>query len=58
MKAALTLQRKNILLKVRQRRNRTGQVIDRRFGENDSHMDPEEKMLERFVKEKQVIRLI
>lgn len=41
-------------MKERQRRQRAGGVIDRRFGENDPNMDPEEKMLERFAKEKQV----
>jgi hypothetical protein len=41
-------------VKDRQRRKREGGVIDRRFGENDDDMDPEEKMLERFAREKQV----
>ena len=41
-------------MKERVRRNRTGGVIDRRFGENDPGMDPEERMLERFAREKQV----
>lgn len=36
-----------------QRRNKAGGIIDRRFGENDPTMTPEEKMLERFTKEKQ-----
>lgn len=36
-----------------QRRNKVGGIIDRRFGENDPTMTPEEKMLERFTKEKQ-----
>lgn len=39
----------------RQRRNKVGGVIDRRFGENDTGMDPEEKILERFAREKQVV---
>jgi len=47
------VQRKNALLKERNRRKRSGGVIDRRFGENDPEMDPETKMLERFGREKQ-----
>lgn len=35
-----------------QRRNKVGGIIDRRFGENDPTMAPEDKMLERFVQEK------
>ncbi|OLL23450.1 putative nucleolar complex protein 14, partial [Neolecta irregularis DAH-3] len=34
-------------------RKKTGGLIDRRFGEDDPNMTPEEKMLERFTKEKQ-----
>lgn len=36
-----------------QRRKKIGGILDRRFGENDTSMTPEEKALERFVKEKQ-----
>ena len=36
-----------------QRRKKVGGILDRRFGENDPTMTPEEKALERFVKEKQ-----
>lgn len=36
-----------------QRRNRVGGIIDKRFGENDPSMAPEDKMLERFTQEKQ-----
>lgn len=36
-----------------QRRKKVGGVLDRRFGENDPTMTPEEKALERFVREKQ-----
>lgn len=36
-----------------QRRNKVGGILDRRFGENDPTMAPEEKMLERFAREKQ-----
>ncbi|ESU13157.1 hypothetical protein FGSG_13033 [Fusarium graminearum PH-1] len=35
------------------RRNKVGGIIDRRFGENDPTMAPEDKMLERFAREKQ-----
>jgi len=42
------------LIKEREQRNRTGGVIDRRFGENDPNMGLEERMLERFAREKQV----
>ena len=45
--------RKNTLLVELQNRNRTGAVNDRRFGENDTNMSVEEKMLERFTKERQ-----
>ncbi len=36
-----------------QRRKKVGGILDRRFGENDPTMTPEEKALERFVKERQ-----
>lgn len=36
-----------------QRRNKVGGILDRRFGENDPSMAPEDKMLERFAREKQ-----
>lgn len=36
-----------------QRRNKVGGILDRRFGENDPTMTPEEKMLQRFALEKQ-----
>ena len=36
-----------------QNRNKAGGVIDRRFGENDPTMAPEDRMLERFMREKQ-----
>jgi nucleolar protein 14 len=35
-----------------QRRHKVGGILDRRFGENDPTMTPEEKMLERFAREK------
>lgn len=36
-----------------QRRNKVGGILDRRFGENDPTMAPEDKMLARFAREKQ-----
>jgi nucleolar protein 14 len=35
------------------RKNRSGGIVDRRFGESDSTLTPEERMLERFTKERQ-----
>lgn len=35
-------------------KNRVGGLMDRRFGENDPTMNPEEKMLERFTRERQM----
>lgn len=35
-----------------QHRNKVGGILDRRFGEDDPTMTPEEKMLERFAREK------
>ena len=46
-------QRRKTLLVEMQRRKKVGGILDRRFGENDPKMTPEEKALERFVKEKQ-----
>ncbi|CAF9928477.1 MAG: nucleolar complex protein 14 [Alectoria fallacina] len=45
--------RRKTLLVEMQRRKKVGGIMDRRFGENDPTMTPEEKALERFVKEKQ-----
>jgi nucleolar protein 14 len=39
-----------------QRRRKVGGIIDRRFGEDDPSIAPEEKALQRFVKEKQMGR--
>jgi len=36
-----------------QRRKKVGGILDRRFGEDDPTMTPEEKAMERFVQEKQ-----
>lgn len=47
-------QRKKTLLLEYKRRNKSNQFIDRRFGEYDEELAPEEKMMQRFVLEKQV----
>ncbi|KAL7798068.1 nucleolar protein 14 [Trichoderma ceciliae] len=52
-KAASEEKRKQTLLVDMQRRNKVGGILDRRFGENDPTMAPEERMLERFAREKQ-----
>ncbi|KAI1143441.1 Nop14-like protein [Hypoxylon sp. FL0543] len=44
--------RQTLLVELNQR-HKVGGILDRRFGENDPHMAPEEKMRERFVREKQ-----
>jgi len=41
------------LLKEIEQRGRVGGVVDRRFGENDPSMSLEERMLERFTRERQ-----
>lgn len=46
-------QRKQALLKEFEEKDRAGGIIDRRFGENDPTLTPEERMLERFTREKQ-----
>lgn len=46
-------QRKKTLLKEHKLKNHAGTIIDRRIGENDPTMTPEERMLERFTKERQ-----
>ncbi|KAI9806801.1 MAG: nucleolar complex protein 14 [Piccolia ochrophora] len=45
--------RRQTLLREIQERNKVGGIRDRRFGENDPTMTPEEKLLERFAREKQ-----
>ncbi|OJD22816.1 hypothetical protein ACJ73_05835 [Blastomyces percursus] len=45
--------RKETLLKEMQRRNKVGILLDRRFGENDPTMTPEERVAERFARESQ-----
>ncbi|KAL0070159.1 nucleolar complex protein 14 [Marasmius tenuissimus] len=46
-------QRKKTLLKELEERGRAGGILDRRFGENDPAMSLEERMLERFTRERQ-----
>ncbi|KAF9462063.1 nucleolar protein 14 [Collybia nuda] len=46
-------QRKRTLLKEYEEKDRAGGIVDRRFGENDPTMSLEERMLERFTKERQ-----
>jgi len=41
------------LLKEYEEKNRAGGIVDRRFGENDPTMSLEERMLQRFTKERQ-----
>ena len=45
--------RRRTLLKEMERRQKIGGIVDRRFGENDPTMTPEERAMERFVREKQ-----
>ncbi|KAL8381781.1 hypothetical protein RB595_005849 [Gaeumannomyces hyphopodioides] len=45
--------RRETLLVEMQRRNKVGGILDRRIGENDPSMAPEEKALQRFAMEKQ-----
>ncbi|KAF2088317.1 Nop14-like protein [Saccharata proteae CBS 121410] len=44
--------RRKTLLPELNARNKVGGIIDRRIGENDPNMTPQEKMLERFTREK------
>lgn len=46
-------QRTKTLLKEYRDKDRSGGILDRRFGENDPTMTPEERMLERFTRERQ-----
>ncbi|KHN96308.1 nucleolar protein [Metarhizium album ARSEF 1941] len=52
-RAAGEERRRETLLVDMQRRNKIGGILDRRFGEYDPTMAPEDKMLERFAREKQ-----
>ncbi|CEL59285.1 putative nucleolar complex protein 14 OS=Schizosaccharomyces pombe (strain 972 / ATCC 24843) GN=nop14 PE=1 SV=1 [Rhizoctonia solani AG-1 IB] len=46
-------QRKKTLLVEYDQKDRAGGIVDRRFGEGDATMTPEERMLERFTRERQ-----
>ncbi|PVH85632.1 Nop14-like protein [Cadophora sp. DSE1049] len=46
--------RRQAYIEEQQSRRKVGGILDKRFGENDPSMAPEEKMLERFTREKQV----
>ncbi|KIW07965.1 uncharacterized protein PV09_01865 [Verruconis gallopava] len=46
------LRRKSLLLEL-QRRNKVGGITDRRIGEEDPNMTPEEKMQQRFAREQE-----
>lgn len=52
-KTASEERRKQTLTVDEQRKNKVGGIIDRRFGENDPTLAPEERMLERFARETQ-----
>ena len=45
--------RRETLLVEMQRRKKVGGIMDRRFGENDATMTPEEKTLQRYIMERQ-----
>nr|XP_057910411.1 nucleolar protein 14 [Doryrhamphus excisus] len=45
--------RKETLLKEYKQKNKSNKLIDRRLGEYDSKMDPEDKILQRFAMERQ-----
>ena len=48
------LQRKRTLLREYRDRHKTNQLMDKRFGEYDQTLTAEEKMMKRFMMEKQV----
>lgn len=50
-------QRKNTLLKEYKQKDKANKFIDRRFGEYDTNMAPEDKILQRFSLERQVCSL-
>ncbi|CAO3633792.1 unnamed protein product [Cunninghamella blakesleeana] len=45
--------RKKTLLVEMKNKNRIGGIVDKRFGENNPNLTPEERMLERFTRERQ-----
>ncbi|KAK7952403.1 Nop14-like protein [Apiospora aurea] len=52
-KTASEERRRQTLTVDEQRKNKVGGIVDRRFGENDPTLAPEERMLERFARETQ-----
>ena len=52
-KASGLAQRRATLLPQYEGRDRSGAFLDRRFGEGDASLTPEDKMLERFTRERQ-----
>lgn len=46
--------RRQAMREERATKNKVGGIMDTRFGENDPTLNPEQKMLERFAREKQV----
>lgn len=52
------LQRKETLLKEYKHKTKANKFIDRRFGEYDTKMAPEDKILKRFAMERQVSDVI
>lgn len=48
-----TFQRRATLLREMDRKNKVGGILDRRFGENDPTMTPEERAAERYARESQ-----
>ncbi|KAK8032825.1 Nop14-like protein [Apiospora marii] len=52
-KTASEERRRQTLTVDAQRKNKVGGIIDRRFGENDPTLAPEDRMLERFARETQ-----
>ena len=54
---SLGFQRKKTLLQEFRLRHKTGKFVDRRFGEYDKDLSLEEKAMQRFLLEKQVLFL-
>ena len=49
----ISVQRRQTLLQEMNQRNKVGGILDRRFGENDPTMTPEERAAERYARESQ-----
>lgn len=58
MKSLFDSQRKETLLKEFRMKDKNNKFVDRRFGEYDNKITPEEKILQRFTLERQVTHLI